>query len=449
VVLYFLSMPLLGLLILQLVSPGRRWPAGEAMGLSLVLGMGAVAMLMFGLSLAGCRTATFFPGLLCAMSALGLLMVRPRVEFAPPARRDVFVQTIPAVLTILAVCTAVALSQKGGFDRGDAFCIWALKGRALALDPLSHSPAVFHASDYQESHPNYPLLVPFLIAGAYQACGSFNDAVAKLIFPLMLASTALTAWFGLRRVTSARIAAGCTATWVVTPAMVVWSSIGYADTALAMFVFAAGLHFVVYVRDQQPAHARIACLCCAFAAFTKNEGLTVATILLMVVLFLALRSPRQLAHLLIGAAIALVMVMPWLILRGNLTASDENYPARLSLVTIWQNIGRMGVIVPALFRESMSLAVWGIFWPAVPIALVMHPRRLVQRPGLLVGLAMLMQLATYVIVYLITPWNITELLNVTVQRLLIHVSPLALLLIALLAGKSPCHGRHPESTTVA
>ena len=52
--------------------------------------------------------------------------------------------------------------------------------------------------------------------------------------------------------------------------------------------------------------------------------------------------------------------------------------------------------------------------------------------ALAVGLALLM----YACVYVVTPWNVADLMEATAARLLLHVTPLAMLLVAELAPRA-------------
>lgn len=448
---YLLSIPLLGLAVLSLISRGRRWHMGELLGLSVVLGLGISAVLMFYLSLLGLRPHPAFPWLAIAISLPVVLKLRPAIRFGSPSWRSLALQAVPLLLVLLALVGNVVFAQRDQFIRGDALTIWGMKGRALALEPLTVHPPVLYAADFKEAHHNYPLLLPMLIAGGYRSIGSFDDAQVKLVFPLMLLGSILVAWFGLRRLTFLPAAPWLTAAWLASPALVIWFSTGYADAPLAMFAFGAALYLVAYAQDRQATDLRIATLCCAFAAFTKNEGMSLAIVLLFTAAIWCIGSRADARTLLRNAAIALLILLPWLVFRATLPADDENYPAHLSLSLLLHNSNRLPTIFTAFTTEFRYIASWGILWLAIPIALIIRPRALQQRGALVIWTAIALQLTAYIVAYLITPWNVTDLLNVTVERLLVQLSPLAVIALAMqLHGVfSPCPAPHSPSTTVA
>jgi hypothetical protein len=442
ILVYLLSIPLAGMAVLTLIARSRRWRWGEMLGVSVMLGLGSCGIQMFYLSLLGVKPSPVQSWITIAASLLVLLIFRPKMAARASTSRQPMLQIIPLALLVLALAGNIVLARREGFERGDALTIWGTKGRALSVQSLASRPPVFYAPDFHASHHNYPLLLPMLIAGAYQGAGRFDDSAAKLVFPLMLLGASLVAWFGLRRLTSPGMAAWLTAAWIASPAMVVWSSIGYADALLAMFALGAALYLGAYARNGEPADVWIAALCGAFAAFTKNEGAALALVILVSAGAWIIRSKAQMRLFLRAAGVAFLLVVPWLVFRATLPADDENYPGRLVPATILHNIDRTGAVIVAFGRQMSSVSSWGLIWLAIPVALAIRPRALTHRWTRFIWTALILQLATYTLAYIIAPSNLTDLLDVTVQRLLVQVSPLAVILLSLHLGPDP----EPEET---
>jgi len=76
----------------------------------------------------------------------------------------------------------------------------------------------------------------------------------------------------------------------------------------------------------------------------------------------------------------------------------------------------------------LMLPRWGIFWIAVIIAAVVATR-LDRRARLAIAVIGSM-LAVYIGVYVVTAWNVSDLIAVTADRLLMHVIGPALFLLA-------------------
>lgn len=193
-------------------------------------------------------------------------------------------------------------------------------------------------------------------------------------------------------------------------------------------------------------------------ALMKNEGLALLPVA-MVAAGLAwlvtrgrppLRQTAARAGLALGAA--LVVASPWLIARGAVPTIGEDYPSRLSpsgLAAAWNAEQETGfgpdgrperAPIPAIVASGFQDAVthiprFGLLWLAAFTALVLRARRLVAprapTPWTAAGWTLLGAFALYALVLFVTPWNLTALFRTAIpDRLIFHVAPLAILLIA-------------------
>lgn len=171
-----------------------------------------------------------------------------------------------------------------------------------------------------------------------------------------------------------------------------------------------------------------------FAALTKSEGLPLAAINFLLILVFAIRR-REWKHL-VGFILVLGIGLGiWLIFRAQLPHTDENYLSRLSIASLSQGVQHMGSILEALFSAFMDHRNWGILWMILPILGVIGFRSFSKPTTICLWVLLVSHLALYAMVYMITPWNLGELLPVTIPRLLLHVSPTAMLLVAAHAGE--------------
>jgi hypothetical protein len=172
----------------------------------------------------------------------------------------------------------------------------------------------------------------------------------------------------------------------------------------------------------------------AFAAFTKNEGLALLPIVAVAALVFAIFSRRRelVVDWLFAAAIAAVLIGPWIIYRTHLPRSHEDYGSKLtSISTIAGNLPRLRELAPMFFGQLWELQTAGGIWLVLPIAAVIGWRAF-GRPAVLVLWAILLtHLTLYLATFVVTPWDLKTLIAMVGPNLLMHVAPAAILLIAL------------------
>src|SRR5207248_1854425 len=153
----------------------------------------------------------------------------------------------------------------GGWD---ARAIWNLRARALHRAPLRLDLAF--SPEMPESHPDYPLLLPALVADAFGVSG--EDSYASGSIALTFA-----ALFVMVVGTSAAASLGSAAGWASAlvilgfPALLQLATVQYADVPLAALFAGACALFLASRRRRAP--LLLAGLAGSLCALTKNEGL--------------------------------------------------------------------------------------------------------------------------------------------------------------------------------
>ena len=213
----------------------------------------------------------------------------------------------------------------------DAFAIWGFKAKVLAHEALRPTPAYFHDLTLSYSHLDYPLMVPFLTAGAYAAMGTVDDQTGKLVSVFLDVLLVPMVYLGLRWKLRRLPAACLSAILAMLPVMFRYAGVGCADLPLAMFYAGSIFYVARWIDRQQWPDLILAILFSAFAAFTKNEGTVLALMNGAVILGFGLWSGRRRAW--IGAAAffagLLAMDAAWLIWSRNLPRTHEDYGSKL------------------------------------------------------------------------------------------------------------------------
>ena len=316
----------------------------------------------------------------------------------------------------------------------DAYMLWGYKARVVSTHPVRQA-GYFHNPQYAPLHQSYPLLASFLMAAVNGLSGDLRETSVKLIFPMFYLTFGLLLYAGVR--TQLR-GVPAMVVWLLgfcSPAVVRWAGSGYVDICLASFHVGVVVGLLYWRRSPSWRAAVIPAIFAASAAFTKNEGLGLYAVYALGAAVLALaprgRRKQRLASLLPFPIIAGLLILPWLVFRQGLPALDENYLAHLSLATVAGNLGRLGVILPGLARRMFLTWDWNGIWALALMALAFSWYAGKRAEAVFLWTVLLAHLGLYAMVYLIGPTPPTEAIASSSQRLLLHVLPTGVLIVAM------------------
>lgn len=432
VVLWVVLVLMLGYATLSLIYAGERRGLGETLGLSLALGAGNMGLLLFYSSLAG-----FAPSrkvLVCIgalVTALLLLRWRKkrllRIQMALPQ----FTSKTPAHL--LPVAFVAYLSFAVAFHamalplyEWDAFAIFGLKAKMLLLQSLRANAGFFHDAQFQFSHPDYPLLLPFLMSGCWAAIGHVDDALGKIMMPLMYAGFAIIAFLALRWKLTRNRALLLTAILLAIPTCVRWAGSGQGDMPLTVF-YAGSVYFLTrWVTEDKRSDLILAALFTVYAAFTKGEGIPLAGINI-VVLFCSIVFRTTRRRLFEGAGFVggiVILLLPWFWFSHGFPATHET-----SISKAITNLSNLWIVVPEFIRQPVEFQRWGAVWLLLILSAILGWKGFRSPAVVLLWLLLVAHVALYVVVYLVTDYGVKGLMDYTLDRTLLHTTPAAVYLI--------------------
>lgn len=432
------------------------WPRGSLVrrDLALVLplglgfGLGATSAFFFVASLASSQplAMTLTLELLAAAAGATALWLRrrdagPASATTAPVDNRWLVALLGSVFAQAALLAAVATIRAyhlEPYSNSDGWVIWNMHARLLFRGGEAW-PELLRAPQILWTHPDYPLLVPASVARAWAYVGSDAPGVAGLISTLFGAS-ALALLVGavarLRHVTTALVGG---LVLLGTPFFVTFSSNQHADIPLAFFILAAGV--LIALRGEKTPDAGLSALlggAAGLAAWTKNEGVLFALIVALVWLGSEIRRRpgRNAGAFLAGLAVALLPVLHF---KFNLAPANDLVSSnplgrlghlldwsrhRLILSSLWRDVGRFGEWRVAPF-VAMALPLLGGGWKRI------RPREW------LVAALLVLTLAGYYGVYLLTHWELAAHLDSSLVRLLMQLWPAAVFCWCLAATGEP------------
>ncbi len=462
--------------------------------LGLVLGFGAAAGLALALLLAG-RGAWLLgdPGgaraLACGLLALGGALSfagdrslraalgagergRGAQESRPSGRRPMeprpeelaprWLRRLCAGLLLLWIAALIAQFLRAPDGGWDAFSIWNARARQL----LRTAGDVRAACDGARGlalftlHPDYPLLLPALLAAGFRALGS-RDGAGPLWLPALISGAS---WLAAIAIAS-RLAARASARrglWVAcalltTPALAIDAGAQYAEGPLVALT-CAGLALLTLAwergdsRGGESPHGvpgargslfALAGLALGLSVSVKHEGMLALGAAALVLLLEddsreVSRTFRRLLFFALGAAPPLALAA-WFALRyappGDLAPNGVR--AVFALRAAQVALHRLGPVLLALARRALFFQQWAAH--LVAFALLLGALRwrgpLPARARRLLLWCALM-LAGFVLAFLTTPHELQWHLRTSIDRLLLQLWPVALAALAL-AGPEP------------
>jgi hypothetical protein len=324
----------------------------------------------------------------------------------------------------------------------DAWAIWNLKARFIERGAADGAWIDLFNRDIAWSHPDYPLLLPWLIARGWTYAGRETVAVPIAYAALFSAGTVAVLVVSIARLrhTGAGLLAG--AFLAAAPAFVTYGPVQCADVPLAFFLVTTVTLIAEAERAQRPSGWLLAGLAAGLGAWTKNEGAGFWIVSVMVFVgWVLLRSPRGRGRgplLMVAASAPLVLALA--VFKSFVGVENDVVNVR-TLPMLFTNIIDAERVTTVLSAVGMELWNGGAEWVGVlPIlGLYVLVRGGYRSREAVVGRSaavITIMLAAYTAVYVQTPLDLRWHLQTSVDRLLLQLLP-AIIWIGSMAAEPP------------
>jgi hypothetical protein len=434
-----------------------RWSLHNILLFSLGIGAGAgVASCLYFLDLvfAGPKLSVFAPSssgmiVVAIVFVAGLLVLgfaaRNRtatpLDWAESPLVPWYLTAVFALAVVLAASMFLGAVAYNSHGEEGAWSIWNLRARFLfSAGPFWRDA---FASDLNWSHPDYPLMLPGLVALCWKLSGQEStDAPIAIAFLFALGTLGLLAGtLGTLRGKTYALLAGTVL--LGTASFVALSAALYGDVPLSFYILATLA--LLCLQDRHPENLRfsaLAGLMAGFAAWTRNEGIIflAAVIIARVIALFRYRQGkllgRQLLRLVPGSAAPLAVVIFFKLRVGGpsdyvfVTASTILKhladPARWivtleGLIVILFNFGRF------LIPIALMLA---LYWYLVRFRVDERDRAALSTAALALFLTLIVQLLMDIL-YID---NLGLEIATSFERILLQLWPAALLMFFLASG---------------
>ena len=384
---------------------------------------------------------------------------------APPLRE---LWLLAAIGGIVACVTVTAITRP--LERYDAIANFGMKSRILAAEQ-TFSGEAFTELARPLINRRYPILIPTLEASISARSPGRGWKAYKVIFPVFFLGI-LALVYGAQRPRATRVHALLFTLLVASVPHLAsrqsgGASTGYADIPFAFFA-AASLFVTASARANPEGSSRmrgafLGGILLGMATLTKQEGMILGAAMVGALGWDAVSSRRRedrvmrdtLLFGMIWIAAALIVMLPWWAIRSGITAPDRGevawYLSNLDAAGIGTMLGRIPTIISGALAELLTPGRWALVWPALAISggVLLRNRSSGSPVGeaddreeafarfiRMIAVALLLHLLLYLAFYLITPHHVGWHVRSSFRRLLIHLTPAAILLISEAARRA-------------
>lgn len=342
------------------------------------------------------------------------------------------IQIVLGLVSIAVLLTAIYYSitfarvtPHGDYD---AQAIWNLRARSIYRSGDNWQNA-FSPLINRNFHMDYPLLIPLSVVGGWNTLGDEVLRVPAVLSMLFLFGTAGVVFSAIAYLRSTSQAALALIVLLATPSLLLFSTFQTADIPLTYFLIASTSLLLLANHQNDRRLLFVSGLMAGLAAWTKNEGLpflliiTVGTLLL----FGLRRGRAYFPFLLAGAALPLLTIALFkIIVPANNDLFTNN--GLSDIISKLVDPARYIQLSTHLLTELIHLGDWpvSIILILFVYGWIMGRRSSASPAERFAWIIPLSQFVVYMLIYMITPYDLEWHMNYSMSRLLIHIFPLAL-----------------------
>ncbi len=411
----FLS--LLGYIIirgLDLLPPGNTL---LSLGISYGLGVGLVALQLYCYSrvnIAWNREFILVPWLLIC----GFIVVLHKKRFTlsriplPNLSTLEKVLCVGIVLTVLYVFFEVLLRPVGVWD---AWATWIFESKVFFIDGkiteiALHSLPVF-----------YPLIFNLLNTYIFILLGKVDDTAVLLVSFAFYVFIGVTFFAVLYKKYGIRYALFFTLLFISTQNLIRHGGrieVGIADLPLGYYFFISVVLLFEYIQKNTAKLFGLLALFLGFTGLIKNEGLPFVIVIGCIVFYFILKT-KTYSHI-TYLLIPFILLMDWQLFK-KIHGLDKLYFAGHVLEF---SIEKTKNSFLGVFHELLNVKSWNMLWIIYFYSLSLL--RIKIKESVILFIIIFFQLSLYLLLYIFTADNNPES---SIERLLIHIAPLACLSI--------------------
>ena len=340
-------------------------------------------------------------------------------------------------IALFGIGLGIFVYYHDNFGGWDAIAVWNLKAQFLlsATDWLNiFSPEIYW------SHPDYPLMLPSLVASGWDVFGGVYPFIPAFIQLVLLALICLILFSGLRQKKHSSLAVIAVAIICLDRHFIARVVSEYADTLLSLYYLLGVIVLLFWNKISKSKQFFWIGLLMSACFWSKNEGMVFFIIWSLVCLFRMRKNLVSISYFTLGVSPTLIsfLYLKIILAPQNVIIKTQTTSSIIDKIS---DTNRYIDIVQSL---SLTLAQ---FYPVILLLLIFGIYNFVkyqQKIHWSIALVIVGTLVTYVIAYLLTPYDLEWHLQHSVLRLLHQLYPATIL--ALMMYLPAYQGTSPGKT---
>jgi hypothetical protein len=364
-----------------------RYGRMERLAYCYPLGLTALGMPMFLFSYCGFHLNTIAVTLAVALALIAATMVRKvslRKFFTALGESETARLSLNefewflVVIILLCLGTRTLASMLAPLNDWDGVCIWGIKAKVLYFNTVKTTD-YFSRPELAFSHPNYPLLWPFMYAWVCTVLGKWDDLGMLILNPVNLIVFTMLLYATLRKYVVRPVALSVTVIMASLPALLHYAECGQADVPLMLISGASLFCLFEWMSERRKDSLWLAAFLMGGALFTKQEGK-----ILLIAQFCAgalsvwLGGPvahrkKYFGQLVFYGAVAVIWALPWLLFECGITNYAWDFGGTGVSTFRWGEIPTLCKTIIAnglYFYNQVHLAKWDYLFPILLLGLL-------------------------------------------------------------------------------
>lgn len=416
-----------GLVIIYLLDLMPKKPFLFNLGIAYGIGIGAITGQMMLYSSLHIPWKLFF--LLLPWIFAGIASIFMRKLSVPKLHKSVYpfdlfyrIFFFGTLCTVLFVIFETSIHPLMAFD---GWANWFLGGKAFFLHGNFNIPFVIYANNAE------PPVIYLMISFVYICIGHISDHVALFLFTSFYFALLVVFYYSTKELLSKKYAIVFTFLLATLENVIRHAGrydVGYADLTLGYYIFCSIIFLCAFIRTKIMHYLVLMNIFLITGAFIKNEGVPFFFITQGVLNFFIIKEHKFRWKYIFYNGISFFLIIMWFLYQKIFHLPET--PFVRSQVTA----ARIPIVLISMGREFMQISRWNFLWIAYFLSFVIFftsaPNKKYSSYGRILSLISFLQICVYFCVYLMTPLNPAMHIQNSFDRLLLHITPLAVLLIA-------------------
>ena len=374
----------------------------------------------------------------------------PSLSFNRPSISS-FIGLCALCILIFQVVFVLAISLSNTIGP-DGLYVWAIKAKAIYLDSAEKPGALLNyltSDSWGFTHNDYPLALPSVESWIYVWIGKIDEQPVTLISAFSFTSLLTLMVCHLRRYLPMSLALLPACLLATAQILINYSTTGYADVSLAAVYGGAAIFGVDYLCRRDQCSQYLCIILAGCAALVKNEG---ALLLILMIFFMCLTlllsdGIRQVwSFIKKNVVIVAIIIGPYLLSRITIPFYKQEVFSFPSIHLFLQNRSRISELFPHLLRILTDFNTQGLIWIVTGIFLLASIGYWKQSSVIFLAGVCTSYLILICFSYVFSRWpDYISHVQSSLDRLVIHVAPVAALLIGHLWAAIRLDGKTGEN----